>query len=86
MGQGAAMAIEDAVVLSRCIAQGATDLRDTFRLYEALRYERTTRVQTGSQHSMWLKDAKEDPGWLYRHDVLHEPLVIPVTNALAAHA
>jgi 6-hydroxynicotinate 3-monooxygenase len=87
MGQGAAMAIEDAVVLSRCIANGATDIRDTFRLYEALRYERTTQVQTGSQHSMWLKDAKEDPSWLYRHDVLHEPLVMPgAASVVAAHA
>ena len=73
------MAIEDAVMLSRCIEElGTDDHTSLFKLYEDLRYDRTTAVHQGSQHNMWMKDSKEDPGWLYRHDVLTLPLVAPV--------
>lgn len=84
MGQGAAMAIEDAVVLSRCIEElGTGDLPGLFKLYEDLRFDRTTAVHRGSQHNMWMKDSKEDPSWLYRHDVLTLPLVAPSSNKTA---
>jgi 6-hydroxynicotinate 3-monooxygenase len=82
MGQGAAMAIEDAVVLARCLEKfDGDDLPDAFSLYEALRYERASNVQLSSQHNMWLKDAKEDPGWLYRHNVLTLPLETPAPTS-----
>ena len=43
MGQGAAMAMEDAAVLARCIEHyGAEDLTSAFHLYEARRFERTS--------------------------------------------
>lgn len=84
MGQGAAMAIEDAVMLSRCIEElGTGDHTSLFKLYEDLRFDRTTAVHQGSQHNMWMKDSTEDPSWLYRHDVLTLPLVAPATNKAA---
>ncbi|MFI7436572.1 FAD-dependent monooxygenase [Micromonospora haikouensis] len=43
LGQGAAMAVEDAVVLARCLA-GATDLPGALRRYEAARRDRTRRM------------------------------------------
>lgn len=43
MGQGGCMAIEDAVVLARCMA-AHSDARTAFRVYERLRYARTARV------------------------------------------
>lgn len=43
MGQGACMAIEDAVVLANCIS-GNDDVQEAFRRYERLRIDRTTRI------------------------------------------
>jgi salicylate hydroxylase len=43
--QGACMAIEDAVCLAECIAQGGADVAAAFRRYEAARVIRTARVQ-----------------------------------------
>jgi 2-polyprenyl-6-methoxyphenol hydroxylase-like FAD-dependent oxidoreductase len=43
IGQGGCMAIEDAVVLARCIT-GYSDLKSAFRAYEHLRYTRTAHV------------------------------------------
>ena len=43
IGQGGCMAIEDAVVLARCIT-GLSDLKSAFRAYEYLRYTRTAQV------------------------------------------
>ena len=46
MAQGAAMAIEDAAVLSRCLDGVERDgVADAFRRFEATRKERTSRVQ-----------------------------------------
>ncbi|MFI0409236.1 FAD-dependent monooxygenase [Actinomadura sp. 3N508] len=46
--QGAAQAIEDAAVLSRCLAEGLADPARALRRYEALRLPRTTRLQAVS--------------------------------------
>ncbi|WP_246007032.1 FAD-dependent monooxygenase [Actinomadura pelletieri] len=43
--QGAAQAIEDAAVLSRCLAEDVADPPRALRRYEALRIPRTTRLQ-----------------------------------------
>jgi salicylate hydroxylase len=48
--QGAAMAIEDAVVLSRCLAGG--ELHEALRRYEALRKPRTTKVLASARANM----------------------------------
>ncbi|MEQ8508644.1 MAG: FAD-dependent monooxygenase [Rhodospirillaceae bacterium] len=48
MGQGAAMAIEDGVVLARCIAE-STDFESAFVRYEKARKDRTAFVQLESR-------------------------------------
>jgi salicylate hydroxylase len=45
LAQGAAMAIEDAAVLARCLSERSDDLAGALRTYESLRRPRTARVQ-----------------------------------------
>jgi len=45
LAQGAAMAIEDAAVLARCLASPSTDPELALRRYEAIRHARVKRVQ-----------------------------------------
>ncbi len=45
LAQGAAMAIEDAVVLADCLAQSPDDPAGAMRRYESLRNDRTARAQ-----------------------------------------
>jgi salicylate hydroxylase len=52
LAQGAAMAIEDAYVLARCLALYGADYRTAFKRYEAARIGRTTRVVTGSADNL----------------------------------
>ncbi|GAJ28161.1 FAD-dependent monooxygenase [Acidomonas methanolica] len=69
MAQGAAMAVEDAAVLTRCLTVlGTDDLDATFRRYHALRKDRATKVQSISNANTWLR-APEDPFWCYGDDV-----------------
>ena len=68
MAQGAAMAIEDAAVLSRCLdSVDASGVADACRRFEATRKERTTRVQETSRANTWLKQ-KTDTDWVYSYD------------------
>jgi salicylate hydroxylase len=48
LAQGAIMAMEDGVVLARCLEAHAGDVAGALARYEALRLERTTRVVLGS--------------------------------------
>ncbi len=74
MAQGACMAIEDAVVLARCLsATGIEDYANAFEIYENTRRERATEVQTISNANTWLKEP-EDPSWVYGHNALTTPL------------
>lgn len=60
--QGAAQAIEDAVVLARCLADGRDDPAAALRRYEEIRIPRTTRLQTvshGRAHVNHLPDGSE---------------------------
>jgi len=50
MAQGAAMAIEDAAVLARCLA-AAGSVPESFQRYEGLRRTRTAGVQSGSRRN-----------------------------------
>ncbi len=50
LGQGAGMAIEDAVVLARAFS-ASDDVREALNRYEAARRERTTLVTQGARHS-----------------------------------
>jgi 6-hydroxynicotinate 3-monooxygenase len=74
MAQGAAMAIEDAAVLSRCLDGVERDgVADAFRRFEATRRERTARVQQTSRANTWLKE-KTDTDWVYAYDAWTVPL------------
>ncbi|MGC4396471.1 FAD-dependent monooxygenase [Hydrogenophaga sp. T2] len=48
LAQGAMMAIEDGVVVARCLAARPDDPAEAFRRFEALRHERTARIVRGS--------------------------------------
>ena len=58
MGQGAAMAIEDAVVLARCL-EGADDVPNALKRYEAARLTRTAFVQLESRAKGLRLEGKE---------------------------
>lgn len=49
LSQGAAMAMEDALVLARMIEQSGNDLGEALKAYEAIRIPRTARVQLTSR-------------------------------------
>lgn len=81
MAQGAAMAIEDAAMLTRCFQQvGLADFATAFALYEANRAERAGKVQLVSHNNTWLRD-NENPDWCFGYDVFNVPLVEPVSTA-----
>ncbi len=85
MAQGAAMAIEDAAVLARCV-DAANDTVEALRRYESLRRARTARIQLGSRANAklfhlrppysWIrnralgKTRRNILDWLYRYDAL----------------
>ena len=63
MAQGAAMAIEDAAVLSRCLREGS-EVQASLKQYEALRKPRTTYVQRASQRNGRVFHARPPFSWL----------------------
>jgi 2-polyprenyl-6-methoxyphenol hydroxylase-like FAD-dependent oxidoreductase len=68
MAQGAAMAIEDAAALSRCLENvDRAGAADAFRRFEATRKPRTSRMQLSSRTNTWLRD-RTDPGWVYGYN------------------
>jgi salicylate hydroxylase/6-hydroxynicotinate 3-monooxygenase len=74
MAQGAAMAIEDAAVLSRCLdGVGRDGVESAFRRFEASRKDRTARVQQTSRTNTWLRE-KTDADWVYAYDAWNVPL------------
>jgi 6-hydroxynicotinate 3-monooxygenase len=82
MAQGAASALEDAAVLSRCIAAAdGGDIGEAFRRYEATRRDRASRIQLTSRQNTWGKE-RMDPGWVYGYDAW----AAPIADARAAAA
>lgn len=91
MAQGAAMAIEDAAVLARVVAEPATSLAQGLRIYERHRGPRTARVVHESTEMGQLYQitdaaamrqafadrniARSRNEWLYPYDPLTVPLV-----------
>ena len=73
MAQGAAMGLEDAVVLSRCLQQSPDDLPQALQRYERARLERTSSIQRGSLQNDWLK-ADTNADWVYGFDAWSAPL------------
>lgn len=69
MAQGAAMAIEDAAMLTRCLQEvGVSDYATAFALYRANRKDRASRVQAVSNANTFLR-TQEDPAWVYGYDL-----------------
>jgi salicylate hydroxylase/6-hydroxynicotinate 3-monooxygenase len=75
MAQGAAMALEDAAVLSRLLAEvdDPAGIRGAFRRLEAARKPRTSRVQLTSRTNTWLRE-KTDVDWVYSYNPWTAPL------------
>jgi 2-polyprenyl-6-methoxyphenol hydroxylase-like FAD-dependent oxidoreductase len=74
MGQGAGMAIEDAVTLVRCLETASDgEPQAQFQRYATTRLSRTSRVQAESAKNEWMR-SKMDHSWLYGYDVLTAPL------------
>jgi 2-polyprenyl-6-methoxyphenol hydroxylase-like FAD-dependent oxidoreductase len=78
MASGAAMALEDAVVLSRCFAElDGESVEHVFDAYEATRKPRASLVQAGSSANTWMRNAT-NPDWLYGYDAWTAPLAATV--------
>jgi len=74
MAQGAAMAIEDAAILSRCLdGVDRSGVAAAFRRYETTRKPRTSQTQLSSRTNTWLRDAT-DPDWVYSYNAWTAPL------------
>jgi 6-hydroxynicotinate 3-monooxygenase len=74
LGQGAAMAAEDAVILVRCLEQfDYEDLKGAFALYETSRKARTSDVQHHSYKNQWMRH-ETDPDWVFGYDAITQEL------------
>ncbi|GAB3617778.1 FAD-dependent monooxygenase [Okibacterium endophyticum] len=82
MAQGAAMALEDAAVLSRLLADvdDRAGVPEAFQRFEATRKERTSRVQLTSRANTWLRE-RTDVDWVYSYNAWTTPLADPVPVA-----
>jgi 2-polyprenyl-6-methoxyphenol hydroxylase-like FAD-dependent oxidoreductase len=75
MAQGAATAMEDAAVLTRCLSDmDGGDYGAAFARYEAHRKPRTSRIQAISSANTWMKGGNDDTSWLYGYDAWNVPL------------
>jgi 6-hydroxynicotinate 3-monooxygenase len=74
MAQGAASAIEDAVVLARCLARvSCNEIPNALAVYAANRKERTARMQLTNRENTWLR-FRTDTDWVYDFDAWHTEL------------
>ena len=74
MAQGAASALEDAAVLSRCLAGIDTaGVSHALRRFEATRKPRTSEIQGSSRKNTWMRQ-ETDPTWVYGYDAWTTPL------------
>jgi 2-polyprenyl-6-methoxyphenol hydroxylase-like FAD-dependent oxidoreductase len=74
MAQGAAMALEDAAVLARCLEGVAPEgFAAAFRRYEFNRKGRASEIQRLSGANTWMQH-KTDPDWVYGYDAWTVPL------------
>lgn len=68
MAQGAAMAMEDAAVLARCVAEHP-DVPEGLARYESLRYRRTAQVQRRSRRNARIFHLSGPSAWLRNRTV-----------------
>ena len=74
MGQGAAMAMEDAVVLARCIGHYPEEhIASAFALYQSTRYDRTKRIKLESDKHEWMRHGSE-ADWVFGYEAAKAPL------------
>ncbi|MHA0036355.1 FAD-dependent monooxygenase [Deinococcus sp. PESE-13] len=73
MAQGAAMAIEDAAVLVRCLRAYGAAAGATYDHYQQTRAERVAQVQKVSSENSWMR-TPTDPEWVFSYDALLAPL------------
>ena len=74
MAQGAANALEDAAVLSRCLEGVEPEgVARALRRYEQTRLPRTSRIQLTSRRNEWMS-TRTDPDWVYGYDAWSTPL------------
>jgi salicylate hydroxylase/6-hydroxynicotinate 3-monooxygenase len=74
MAQGAAMAIEDAAILSRCLAGiDRAGVSAALKRYEATRIARTSKVQLTSRQNVWGRGVT-DTDWVYGYNAWTAPL------------
>jgi salicylate hydroxylase/6-hydroxynicotinate 3-monooxygenase len=74
MAQGAASALEDSVVLSRCLAGVDADgVAAALKVYAATRHPRTSEIQGSSRKNTWMR-TETDPTWVYGYDAWTAPL------------
>lgn len=74
MAQGAAMAIEDAAVLARCLdGVDRAGIGAALKRYERNRMERTSKVQLTSRQNAWGKGVT-DVDWVYDYNAWTAPL------------
>jgi 6-hydroxynicotinate 3-monooxygenase len=72
MAAGGSMALEDAAILSRCLAH-FSDPSTAFARYAALRIPRVAEVQRGSLANTWMR-GPTDIDWFFAYD----PCVVPL--------
>jgi 6-hydroxynicotinate 3-monooxygenase len=75
MAAGGAMAIEDAAILSRCLA-GFDRAAEAYRWYEATRIDRVAETQRLSIENSWMR-GPTDTDWFYCYDPCVAPLIRP---------
>ncbi len=78
MAAGGAMAVEDAAILSRCLAT-FDDPAEAFRCYEATRIPRVGEVQRISIANTWMR-GPTDTDWFYCYDACTAPLAAAALN------
>ncbi|MGE4124094.1 MAG: FAD-dependent monooxygenase [Pusillimonas sp.] len=81
MAQGAGQAIEDGIVLARCLADTSYPSVDAALLaFQDSRLARTSQIQIGSRGNNWLK-AGSNADWVYAYDAWGVPLGEPAGQA-----
>lgn len=84
MAAGAAMAIEDAAILSRCVTT-FDDPAAAFETYEATRISRVGEVQRISLENSWMH-GPTDVDWFFRYDACAAPLGQAGSGAVRAQS
>jgi len=81
MAQGAAMAIEDAAILARClVGVDCEGVAAALQRYQTTRLERTAKMQFTSRQNIWGKGVT-DTDWVYGYNAWTAPLSVMPSHA-----